>query len=317
MLLKHLPFALLAACLAATCLNAQQSAEAATDGAPKPDASQPYNFILFLEYSNRSKDLDGMGSGSSNGQQAIAERIVSQSDKGTEIEYFVPGDDPPGIIAWQYPARVEVAHDGSKTILNPQEVQDRLDAFLKTAAFGRDACGKWGFSWTAFQLRCDNQAIVDSIETFGMRPTEMVEGAPLSAPAAITTPLLYAAGTRNGRQLLRAEIGIDSEAVRKREAEGKVIVAQIAGETLSIEQALEELRDLTASGSIVVEFEVDEEGLVWRRSQTTIMTVKGNDFDDTDRGETRVSREVTRRFTAHEWAEWQATEGEERDWSFR
>jgi len=309
---KHRVVLVLSATIAASIMSfASADAQEAQDRVEQePSATE--EFVLFTEYRDHSIGLDSGLRSRSRGQTTLGERIIHRSDKGTEIEYFIPGRQPPPIDRWKFPARVLVAPDGTKTLLNGDEAQERLSAYISEKEITREACGQWIIFHIAAQFQCENQAVIDSIDGFGMRPALMEEGAKIELPGALSYAELRQVGIRNGRDLLRAEIGLDPEYRRQKQAETDVILAPYRGEEISLEDALAALTDFSASGALIVEFEVDQDGLVWRREDTLVVTVSGESSDN----ETRVSRTITRRFAKKEWAAWQASDADDRDWAF-
>ncbi len=223
----------------------------ATEAQGEPD------YIPFLEYETRIQDLQGEGHSGGSGRQAIAERIIANGEDGTEIEYFIPAekDEIRGNAMWMFPARVLVSPDGAKRILNGEELQSRLEDWLKLAQWKREVC------------------------------------------------------SRGGRQILAATAAADPEFLREQQRQSALAIAEMSGEKISSEEAAAKAAKIDATGKISVEFEVDPEGLVWKRSDTAEMTVTGLEYGD----ETRFSSQTVIRMTPGEWEARHATRDSEED----
>lgn len=259
-----------------------------------PLAAQQSGYILELEYETATERHGELGgSSSSGGRQAIVERVLAATPRGVEIEYSIPDDpeDVRGNGMWMFPARIRVASDGGKSVLNSDELNSRVDQWLALGEWTRDECGQWHFTWTAHQVRCDIEAVIDSVETFGMRPGYVAEGELIALPGAVRPAPLRRAGTRGERAILVGDAPVDSEELRRQTAETAVVVSGLMGEAKTIDEAMTELAEFNATGTIKVELEVDKDGLVWRREDTTEITVTGLESGD----ETRHARQTVTR----------------------
>lgn len=261
-------------------------------------------YILSLEYETSAQRFDGQGSGHSSGHQALAERIIGTTADGIEVEYFIPfdPDEIKGNEKWMFPARMLIAPDGTKTILNEPQMMARLDSWLVEANWSREVCSQWLFTWTAIQIRCDPKAAIEAVETYGMRPGRIAEGERFAPIGAATPAVLAKTGMRNGRIVLTATVSIDPAFVRKGAADSAMVVAQISGEELSPEVAAIEVAAIDATGTVSVEFEVDDSGMVWKRTDTSEVTVTGDRHGD----ETRHSVQIVTRTPLAEWGQSQS-----------
>lgn len=234
-------------------------------------------YVLLLEYETESQSDEGSGSSKSSGRQALAERVIARRDAGTEIEYSIPGDAEriKGNAIWMYPARVLVSAAGEKTLLNGEEINQRVDEWLEKANWPREICGRWIFTWTAYHIRCDLPAIIDEVEGYGMRPGDVKEGEAIRVYSQVEPAVLIKTGETKNRTILAAEVGIDPAVIRQDEAEMMVAVAEMTGKELTLDQALAELIDFKAEGVIRLVLEVDANGLVWRRIESMDMQVSG------------------------------------------
>lgn len=105
---------------AALSLFLTMGAQAQTSPPQKP-TDQTY--LLSKSYSTSHQSSDG-SSGSSNGRNVIAERVIAVRDGGTELEYDLSPDAEANDRErqWYFPARVFRAADGSIRLLNRDEL---------------------------------------------------------------------------------------------------------------------------------------------------------------------------------------------------
>jgi hypothetical protein len=158
-------------------------------------------------------------------------------------------------------------------------------------------CSRWGFTWTAFQVRCDPEAAIEAVETYGMHPGAIAEGKPYALEGALGPVVLARSGERDGRVLLTGSGPVDPAFIRAQEARGALVVAEVSGEKLTPEQADAKAAAITASGTLAVTFEVDTTGMVWKREDTSEVTVTGSEFSDG----TRRSRQTVTRLPRADW----------------
>ena len=127
-----------------------------------------------------SQSSDG-SSGSSNDRDRIAVRVVATGPEGTELEYDLPqsatAEDRANV--WQFPARILLPADGgAPKLLNPAELDQRLDPWLKLGSWDRRACGQWIFTWNAFKIECDPQSVLQTVTAFDLQPPKLRAGEP-------------------------------------------------------------------------------------------------------------------------------------------
>jgi hypothetical protein len=262
-----------------------------------PAAAQDY--VLELDYETATRSDDEGSRSSSSGRQAIAEKVIAATAEGVELEYALPLD-PEEILGnerWMFPARIRVAPDGSKTILNSEDLLARNAAWLAEADWTRDVCSRWLFTWTAVQIRCDPEAAIEAVDTYGMQPGPIGEGQPFALEGALGPVVLARSGEHDGRIVLTGTGPVDPAFIREREARSALVVAEISRETLTPEEAAARAAAITATGTLVVTFEIDGSGLVWRREDLSEITVTGSRYSDG----TRRSRQTVTRLPRAEW----------------
>lgn len=261
-------------------------------------ASEP-DYVLEQIYRYSSQGLDSGSKGSGSGRTVLSERIIQEQDGRVEVEYSILGDldEVRGNAKWMYPARVLVAPDGTKTLLNADELDARVNDWLKKAEWTREACGQWGFTWTAYQVLCDPQAVIGEIEAQDMRPGIIADGQAMQLPSFGTFVVLRK-GEQDDRGLTyvgTAQIG--SEFVRRQIAQSMVVTAQLNGDALSIEQALEQALSIEAEGEVTLTLIVDPQGLIVKRTEEYEMIVTGGEYGD----ERRTGTTTTFRVSYQDW----------------
>jgi hypothetical protein len=103
---------------------------AAACGEPPPAAPRPGDlYELTKSYETSMETSDG-SSGSSQGQDALLERVIAVRPDGLELEYDVPKSDSSGAY-WQFPVRVFRPVGGELQLLNRAELESRVDGWLK------------------------------------------------------------------------------------------------------------------------------------------------------------------------------------------
>ena len=264
-----------------------------------PAYAQAPDYVLFSEYSTKSESIDDSGSSSSSGHTSIAERIVSSDAEGVVIEYSMLGDPSEirGNAIWMFPALVSIAPDGSKTLQNPDEIKTRVDEWLVDTGWSREICSSYFFTWTAQQVLCEPEAVIEEIEAYGMRPGTISTGAIIHLPHHGVSITLREAGSSEGYTRFEGTAAVDPVFVREAAIKTDLAVAEMSGQALSLAEATAQNAKLDASGTITIEVTVDSQGLVWKRVETVNAVVKSHRFGD----ERRESNAVVSRLHYSEW----------------
>jgi len=261
-------------------------------------ASDP-DYVLVQSYDYASKDLEGRGSGSGSGRTAMAERVIETREDGLVIEYSIPGDQDKirGNAMWMYPARVLVAPDGSKTLLNAGELKERNLAWRESAEWPPEVCGQWIFTWTAIQILCDPRKVIEEIEATDMRPGNLAVGTTIALPQ-YGVELVLGEGEPDDRGMVLTATGtVSSDFAKRQAAQAEVIAAKINGKELALEQALADAASITADGEVGVSFIIDENGSILKREERYDITVTGEDNE----GEHRTGRVTVFRVLYDDW----------------
>ena len=196
-------------------------------------------YEISKSYETSQKGSDG-SSGSSSGRDTIVERVIAIREDGIELEYDLARDTTSEDRAryWQFPARVLRRSAGLVELLNAAEMESRIDAWLKSAKWTREVCGRWIFTWNAFQIECDPQSVIKTIKTFDLSSLDAREGAPYRENGALGQGVLARRPDGSDNSSLMVVMQVDADAVRRERAESDVVVAEIMQKPLTLDAAL-------------------------------------------------------------------------------
>jgi hypothetical protein len=215
----------------------------------------------------------GHMSSSSRDIGTLTERVIALRDGGSELEFDLPSgtsaDDR--ARAWQYPVRVFRPAKGALQLLNTAEVEKRLRVWLDD--MDRSMCGRWVFTWTAEKIDCDPQSALNGLDRY-LSPADIRDGALHVEPGARGPSALYRQGGVDA-SILRGDMEIDAEAVRRQRADVDMAVRQLSGQTpITTEAALQAHTAERISGSLSVTFDLDARQLVIRRTLTSRLDIE-------------------------------------------
>lgn len=242
----------------------------------EPHIGDTYEITLTRDTSQKS--IDGLSESSSHDQDAIDERVIGVRPDGIELEYDFSKETPQGDrdSSWQFPARVFRPFQGRLQLLDPKDVEKRVDAWLKAANWTRAVCGHWIFTWNAFRIDCDPDSVIKAVQAFEM-DSDVRDGAFYHDSGARRPGLLVKnAGDPTGTKL-STKMEIDPDAVRRERAESDVVVGEITKKPVTLGVALSRHAEDVISGTIAVTFDVDAQGNVWRRTKITRLELKEPD----------------------------------------
>lgn len=250
-------------------------------------------YRVTFSYATSSESSDG-GSSSSQGHNTYIERVLAVTADGLDLEFDLPLEaEENRLIEWQWPVRVHETSDGEFRLANREEMEVRRDAWLAAAEIPREACGSWYFTWNAFQVECDPDAIIPTLQDIRLRPPGFGEGETYRHPGTLEgTPLSVVAAKKQGQTLV-AVFPIDADFVRKEKAESDVIVAQLMGKELTLQEALAARSAEEITGTLTVTFETDHLGRIRQRTTLAeIKTVGANGLEETSTNTQTVNREL-------------------------
>jgi len=233
-------------------------------------------YEIRIRQETAENSSDGLSSGSSHSRSTLMERVIAVRDTGVELEFDLPAEATPEDRAriWQYPARVLQPPRGALQLLNGPELEGRVDAWLRAAGLPREACGRWYFTWNAFQIECDPQSVIQGLARLDLRVEDLRDGAPYQDPSSRgPAPLRRQPPDRDGA-IFVVELEVDPEAARRERAEADIVVAEITrGERISLETALQARSTERISGTMTITFETDDAGRVRRRTKVTRLEI--------------------------------------------
>lgn len=257
-------------------------------------ASQPFSQVgeayeITKSYETSQESSDG-SKGSSRGTDAFLERVIGRRDGGLELEYDLPLDATAAERArnWQLPVRVLRIDGGRMKLLNAEQLEERLEGWLRAAKWDRSMCGRWIFTWNAFRIECDPQSIIAALEEIDLQSQDLRDGAPYLDTRAIEPGGLVRKGDGSTAPAFSAVTRVDPSKVHLERAEGDVATGEIMQKPVSLEAALLQRSKEQVSGSILVAWETDEAGVARKRTKRTTMEIKRPDGIVENRTATQV-----------------------------
>jgi hypothetical protein len=241
-----------------------------------PQVGDTYELVL-------TKDTTQQGSqgssGSSHDKDSIIERVTGIRTDGTELEYDLPNTVTAQERSsnWQLPVRIFRPYNGPVQLLNEAELNDRLDKWLKAARLPRSACGQWIFTWNAFQIECDPQSVIKTVEAFDLSNGKLMEGATYQDADASAPVTLTKSSSGQDGAVFAAEMQVNPDTVRHARAESDVVVGQIMKKPMSLDAALAKHTADSISGTISLRFETDAAGNARRRTKVIKLDIKTPD----------------------------------------
>jgi hypothetical protein len=231
-------------------------------------------FEIVGRYQTESETSDGSSSGSSRGSNALLERVIAVRDGGVELEYDLPADSMAQDRAreWMLPARIFRPASGASVLVNADELEARVDPWLKKANWTRAICGRWIFSWNAFKIDCDPQSVLATIASYQFAATNPQDGAAISIEGALRPGTLSLKSSGPKGQIFAAELELDPDAVRRARAESDVVVGEIMGKPVSFDDALAVRAKEEVAGTVTLKLETDAAGMVLRETTITRTT---------------------------------------------
>ncbi|MGV6852292.1 MAG: hypothetical protein ACWA5R_08985 [bacterium] len=250
--------------------------------------------LIVYEAQTEFKSSAG-GSGSSRTRNAIIERTIGKKDGGLELEYSFPQADIPENNAWKLPARVLIMPGKSIELLNESEIESRLENYLQKHPEIRKQCGGVVFTWTAFEIHCNTNHVVDVIESYNLYLGPLSEGKLYEEPGTLAPVPLREISTGGSNLLLEVKLVLDPERLQLEYEKSIEQVAAITGDSAS--SIMNSSLKLTGeekpefSGNRVVTIEVASNGQVVKIQREITTTIKGGGTFQ----ETRIQKETLER----------------------
>jgi hypothetical protein len=235
--------------------------------------------VLQKRYETRRTRSDGTPLASSSGVTRLSVRVIAVRADGRELVYDLPPGAPEAERArnWQFPARVFQPDRGTTTLLNQDELESRLAAWLTSANRDRSVCGQWIFTWNAFYIDCDPQSVLATIDGFDLRVADLGDKAVFVDKGASEPGRLAAAPQATGGRIYKTQLPVDPEVVHRARAESDVVVGAIMKQPVLLDAALEAHRKDRIEGTISVTLEADPSGAIRRRVRVVrLQTVRAD-----------------------------------------
>jgi hypothetical protein len=253
-----------------------------------PQAGDAYEITRHRESAQQSTH----GSGSTDDNDAISERVIDVRADGVELEYdLLQASAEDRKQNWQFPARIFRPFNGSAQLLNSAELEKRLDDWLEAAKWSREVCGRWIFTWDAFHIECDPQSVIKTVQSFDLRADNLRDGASYKEPEASVAGTLSRKASGPKGATYTVEMPIDPDAVRHDRAEADIVAGEILQKPITMEAALQKHAKETVSGTISVTFETSTSGAAFRRTKRTKLEIT----DPNRQSETETITEILER----------------------
>jgi hypothetical protein len=248
----------------------------AQEGEPGPRAGDGYEIRTEQLWSETGSDGS---TASSRSRDLTIERVIALRDEGVEIEFDLPADSPSGNRAaiWQFPLRALRPASGPLRLLNRPELESRIDRWLEAGQLPREACGRWIFTWDAFQIQCNAQEALDAMAEADLGSLDLRDGADYVDAEGLGTAVLrrQAGGPEGGTFVARMEV--DPEAIRRQRVRSDAIIREMVGPSAETRADVRARAAERISGTITVTFETDAAGALRRRTRVMELRVEKPD----------------------------------------
>ena len=252
-------------------------------------------FQIVRDIESASSTADGTSTGSSTDRDTIVERVLAVSQAGLELEYDLPNAATADDRArqWQLPARIFKPSHGPLQLLDQPMLEARIKAWLKSASLPEAACGHWYFTWNAFEIQCDPQSVIDTINGFDVGPDNLTEGTTYRESKALAPAPVNRTAVSSGGEVFHVTLAVDPNAVREDLAKADVVIGEILRKPVTLKDAVLARATEDISGTINITFETDTGGRVRKQIKVTRLENIKSTFNG--QRETRISTETLER----------------------
>lgn len=247
--------------------------------------------LVIYEAHTESKSSSG-SSGTSRSRSRIMERLIGAKNDGLELEYSFVDGDVPANDAWKLPARVLNKPGISIELLNETEIETRLKKYLDMHPEIRERCGGVVFTWTAFEIHCDTNHVIDVIKGFNLYLGPLSEGKLYEEPGTLAPSPLKKVSSNSSHTTLIVDLELDPTALQSEYKKDMQQVASITGE--SIDSIMSSSMKLSRgeipvfSGNKLVTIELRADGHVVQIKRETTMTIRGGGSFQETRKQTEI-----------------------------
>ena len=249
-------------------------------------------YRITSRYETSQRDSNGRPA-TRGGNNALVERVIGLREGALELEYDLPkaATVEDRSRDWQFPIRVLKPSRAPMQLLNGTELDVRLAAGREAAHFTRADCGRWIFTWQAFRIECDPQAVISTIESLDLGSIDLRDGASYVDAAAGSPGKLRRTGAGPDGETFATTMEVDPEGVRRARAASDVVVNQILGKPVTSDAALREHAAETVSERLRSPSRRTPRGSVRRRTKVTRLEIDGPN----GRHETQTATETVER----------------------
>lgn len=252
--------------------------------------------LIVYEEQTESESSSG-SSGSSRTRTTIVERLIGVNDDGLELEYSFSDVSIPANDAWKFPARVLTKPGTSIELLNEIEIETRLENYLEKHPEIRKRCGGIVFTWTAFEIHCDANHVIDVIKGYNLHLGPLADGKLYGEPGTLEPAPLRDISSDTSNTILEVDLKLDPVALRTEYEKGIEQVATITGETLDsiMNSSLQLSGDEVPvfSGNKLVTIELGANGKILKIQRETTTTIRGGgSFQETRKQTETLKRQA-------------------------
>ncbi len=245
-------------------------------------------YEIKFSYETSSKTGD-QASGSSSGRNLLIERIIAINEESIDLEFDLSLNtkEAERERVWKLPAKVRRNDDGTLILLNSDEMENRITKWLEKANWTREVCDQWIFTWNAFKIDCDPQSALSLIASYDLNSNNFDPRKPYESKLATHAgELQLLANTPEGKTY-RTELELNPQTIKAELAEVQLIIGQITGTEITIEDALKEQLLKNISGVMNITLVVDNEGRLIKRKE--VLNIKTIEDDGTIKTETKTN----------------------------
>jgi hypothetical protein len=265
---------------------------AARAQAPEPGPRAGETSEIRWESVSSFRSSDG-SEGESHSGDMLVERVTWVRDAGVELEFDLRADTSAEDRArsWQFPARVLRPPGGPLQLLNGPEMEGRVDRWLAAGGWTRENCGRWIFTWDAFQIECDPQSVLQTIAAIDLDAAELRDGAPYREPWGRGPAILRREASGPDGAAFAVEMEVDPEAALRERARMDAAAREMVGDSPEFRAIFRARSAERISGTIRIRFETDAAGRARRRTKVIVLEIEGAN----GQRETRTTTETVER----------------------
>lgn len=226
-----------------------------------------------------SEDSSDGRTASSQSRDLTTERVIALREDGVELEFDLPADASPEnrVAIWQFPLRALRPPNGPLRLLNRPELEGRIDRWLEAGSLPREVCGRWIFTWNAFQIQCDAQEALDAMAALDLGGLELREGAPYRDADGVGVAVLRREAGGPDVATFVARMEVDPEAIRRQRIHSDAVLREMLGPSAESRADARARAAERISGTITVTFETDAAGTLRRRTRVMELRVETPD----------------------------------------